>query len=215
MHSARTKSIKAFTATELIVTIACLALLAIILLPALAKRNARSPRIACVYNLKNIGLAFRVWATDNHDHFPMQVSVADGGTMELISNGLVAPHLRAMSNELSPKILVCPNDTIRTEATNFTSDLTETNISYFINVDTSEENPTNLLSGDRNLTNQALAGARFVIFTNTSTIGWTKEIHSEKGNLLFGDGHVGQFNNGSKRLVITIPVGTTNRLAVP
>lgn len=136
--------------------------------------------------------------------------------MEFAGNGTVFSQFQILSNELNmPKVLHCPSDKKRTEAIDFASRLTDSNISYFLNADAADGNAASLLSGDRNLTNQALAGAHFVIITNTSPIGWNKEIHSEKGNLLFGDGHVGQFKNGSTGLAITIPNGVTNRLAVP
>jgi prepilin-type processing-associated H-X9-DG protein len=214
MKLARTKSPRAFTRTELVVAIACLALLAAIILPAVAKRTARAPKVKCIYDLKQLGLAFRVWSSDNHDLFPMQASTNKGGTKEFISSESVLPHYRALSNELStPKILLCPNDN-RTEATNFSTDLTETNISYFLNVD-AVENPSDILAGDRNLSNRPTAGSRLVLITKDSTFGWTSEMHSERGNLLFGDGSVGQFGNRGKQPVFKIPEGVTNRLAVP
>jgi prepilin-type processing-associated H-X9-DG protein len=214
MKLAQTKLIRAFTRTELLVTIACLALLVAIILPAIAKRTAHSAKIGCRNNVKNIGLAFRVWSADNHDLFPMQASTNDGGTKELILSESVVPHYRALSNEIStPKILLCPNDN-RPEATNFTFALTETNISYFLNVD-AVENPSDVLAGDRNLTNRPPAGSRLIPITKCTILGWTKEIHFEQGNLLFGDGHVAQFDNGSTGTVVNIPEGGTNRLAVP
>lgn len=51
-------------------------------------------RIQCVNNLKQIGLAFRIWAGDNNDKYPTSMVV--------------------MSNELSTtKILICPSDKAR------------------------------------------------------------------------------------------------------
>jgi competence protein ComGC len=88
----RSKSAKAFTVTELMVTIACVALLAAVFLPALAKSKARSSRIGCTNNLKQIGLAFRTWAIDNNNLYPMHVSVTNAGTMELAASGVVFPH---------------------------------------------------------------------------------------------------------------------------
>jgi len=93
-------------------------------LPARDGRPAYAPRINCANNLKQVGLAFRTWAIDNDGRFPMQVSVTNGGTMELVSSGLVFPHFQVMSNELStPKILFCRADTQRTNANNFATAL--------------------------------------------------------------------------------------------
>jgi hypothetical protein len=101
-------------------------------------------------------MAFCTWSLDNNDHFPMQVFVTSGGTQELIASGLVYSHFQVMSNELSaPKILVCPNDEKRSYATNFGVDLTDRNLSYFVNTDATNGDGSSLLSGDRNITNRA------------------------------------------------------------
>lgn len=66
----------------------------------LAVAKQRAQRIACVNNLKQIGLAARIWATDHQDVLPNDFAT--------------------MSNELStPKILICPSDTARKPATNW------------------------------------------------------------------------------------------------
>jgi prepilin-type processing-associated H-X9-DG protein len=136
--------------------------------------------------------------------------------MELVASGLVFPHYRVMSNELStPRILVCPEDKHKAYATNFDSDLNDAKISYFINVDAVEGSGSSLLCGDRNLTNKARAGSRFVCLSSTSVIGWTKEMHREKGNIAFADGSVAAFTNGAVGPAVRMPAGITNRLAVP
>jgi competence protein ComGC len=146
MQSPRTKSTSAFTLIELLVTIACVLAMAAIFLPTLARSKARASGWNCLGSLKQIGLSFRSWAWDNGDHLPMQVSVTNGGTMELVASGLVFPHFRVVSNELStPRILVCPIDKNRTSATNFESDLKDRNLSYFINVDSIAGNGSRLL----------------------------------------------------------------------
>ncbi len=201
---------------ELLTTVACIALLAAIFLPALARSRARSSRLGCANNMKHIGLAFCTWSLDNNDRYPMQVSVTNGGTMELMASRIVYLHFQVMSNELStPKVLLCPNDEKRSYATNFDVDLTDRNLSYFVNVAATREAGSSFLSGDRNITNRARAGSRLVSLTTADRIGWTEEIHLEKGHIVFSDGRVDSFANGSVGAAIKIGDETTNWLAVP
>ena len=116
-----------------------IALLAGMLLPTLAKAKQKAQRISCVNNLKQIGIATRIYATDNQDRFPWQVPQAEGGTAEIaqprsdtdalldsvgepIFDANAWRHFQAMSNELSnPKVLCCPRDGSRTQANTFQS----------------------------------------------------------------------------------------------
>src|SRR5213075_795935 len=70
------------------------AILAGMALPALAQAKGKSQSVVCVNNLKQMGLAVRIYATDHNDKFP--------------SNFL------EMKAELpSPKVLICPADSSR------------------------------------------------------------------------------------------------------
>jgi hypothetical protein len=77
---------------------------------ALTRAREKAQSIACVNNLKLLGLAVRVWATDHNDMTP--------------------PDILSMTNEMgSPKVLTCPADIARAPAPNWQS-LTAGAISY-------------------------------------------------------------------------------------
>lgn len=61
---------RAFTLVELLVVIAIIALLVAILLPALNKARARANTVACLSNLRQMGITLRAYAHDNKDSVP-------------------------------------------------------------------------------------------------------------------------------------------------
>ncbi|MCI0533622.1 MAG: DUF4190 domain-containing protein [Verrucomicrobiales bacterium] len=92
------------------VSLALLPILAGLMLPALAKAKEKAQRIHCVNNMKQIGLAARIWAGNHGDKFPRDFA--------------------SMFNELgTPKILVCPGDSSKTVAVSW-AEFGPENVSY-------------------------------------------------------------------------------------
>jgi hypothetical protein len=129
-------------------------LLPALLLPSLANAKKRAQSINCVNNLKQVGLAFRIWSLDHEDQFPFNVSTNAGGTLELCQADAegydrnAVFHFMTLSNELSvPKILVCPADKSKSAAIGFEV-LQITNLSYRVRSGTNvtDANPMEILA---------------------------------------------------------------------
>ena len=61
---------KAFTLIELLVVVAVIGVLAALLLPALGRARQRARTVACISNLKQLGVAFAMYAADYNDSWP-------------------------------------------------------------------------------------------------------------------------------------------------
>jgi prepilin-type processing-associated H-X9-DG protein len=207
---------RAFTMIEvLVVIVGVAAILFWLSLPSGPRAGAKAIQINCVNNLKQTGLAFRVWEGDNNGHFPMKGIANRLGVMELPNPTNVFRYFQVMSNELNnPLVLICPTD--RRKPAKDLASLKNENLSYFVGLDADEASPAMPLAGDRNLVVDGVSvGAGLLTLGPTNQVGWSATMHKKAGNVLMADGSVQQVTSLALQSLIANSGTNVHRLAVP
>lgn len=204
----------AFTRAELLVILAVLALLAVVVLPALANTRPRSARVICANNLRQISMGFQLWGNDYGDLPPWELASrlpgASGGpgTMQHPLGANAWLHFSWISNELnSARVLSCPSDSgrvaedfsFRPDGGYLHSNFRNSATSYFV-THAFTGGQFVMFAGDRNLRSDGSGGcSRFpqVTFVNALSpdFGWDTNLHDQAGNIVRLDGRVNQYSN--------------------
>jgi prepilin-type N-terminal cleavage/methylation domain-containing protein len=191
-----------FTLIELLVVISIISILAGLMLPSLARAKAKGQRIACINNLKQIGLGFIMWADDNENKYPWQLDGSSGGTKGLAT---AWAHFAVLSNEIyTARLLHCLNDSGKVMVDNFgggESGFVNTTyrnaaLSYAAGVGTEQGNPIPPLACDRNINGTDNVYCETAGMQATALLApgssWTSGIHVYSGNILMADGSAHQ-----------------------
>jgi prepilin-type N-terminal cleavage/methylation domain-containing protein/prepilin-type processing-associated H-X9-DG protein len=110
--------VQAFTLVELLVVIAVIAILAAILLPVLDKAKQRSQTTACLNNMKQLQLSYRMYVDDNNDYLPPNEVIPEPDVSWVLGNAHTDVTTTNIQNGLifqynhQVKIYVCPANTL-------------------------------------------------------------------------------------------------------
>ena len=101
----RRASLLAFTLVELLVTMAIIAVLAALILPALGRSKESGRTTFCQGNLHQVGLALQLYVDDNKNIMPTMEDYTNGpASNQPTINLVLAPQLA------STNVLCCPSD---------------------------------------------------------------------------------------------------------
>jgi prepilin-type processing-associated H-X9-DG protein len=164
----------------------------------------------------------RIYASDHDDRFPWMVSTnpipeRPSGSLEFADSANLFRHYQAASNELNnPKVLRCPMDTTRSRAFEFTN-LANTNISYFLGLDSAAGRPETILSGDRDMLGGRLFNPNFRLVRANDVLKWGRTLHDSGGNIGMADGSAQQVNDARLNQQLQAGFARTNQLrfAIP
>ena len=107
----------AFTLVELLTVIAVILVLTALLMPAFSKAKTQSQRTKCVSNLRQVGMATRMYADDFRDVLPQIAQPSRSGDLVWISFRPMIQNYLGIHRGPSAddKVFVCPSDKFSVE----------------------------------------------------------------------------------------------------
>lgn len=203
------KRTPAFTRLELLASLAAGVLIVTLIVPALANSGARSDRVVCFNNLRQIGVAYGQFGLEHGDLAPWRVSTSEGGNMNTPLKHNLDIQFSAISNGLAtPRVLADPGDGrpgLRA-ASNWghgrggllNAAFGKNALSYFLGLDGSFRVPTSILAGDHNVKAQHGLGCSSGIVPASQIVTpdpWTNAVHGLAGNIVLFDGSAAQVDS--------------------
>ena len=179
-----------FTRLEVLILLGCLLLLLGVYLPALPARK-KAVRVNCVNHLKQVALAFRVFAVEHDGRFPAQVHTNQSGIPIFANPNGAAQMFQILSNDLpSLSVLFCPEDTQRPPPKNLAGGMDNWKVGYFASLTADASQPDQMLAGDRHLRTHLSPTNGLLRINAKDSLRWSAGAQIDQGNIALADGSV-------------------------